>query len=173
MIIIKYSQVWLRQRGKEDSRKKNSIHFRKMRIRESYEENVLFSSEHFRKLCILQLATSSLYIWSHDKIKKENGPSALACLWPSAEVNWDGKEKVPNLLLHDYSAHSHPFLYHYKVLELTIKKDWIYKTPHNSNKSQRTIKFESRFSFALCAWCGFGSVFTYTISFNSHDNSTR
>lgn len=135
-----------------------------MWIREPHEENVLSSSEYFRKLNILQLATSSLSIRRHTKIRKENGPLALACLWPSAEVDWDGKEKVPDLLLHDYSAQSHSFLHHYKVLELTIKKGWIYGTPHNSNKSQRTIKFESRFSFTMYACSAVFEACSLTLS---------
>lgn len=54
-IIDDYSQALtsLRQRGKEDSRKK-SIHLRKMCIKEPREENVPFSSEYLRKLNILQ-----------------------------------------------------------------------------------------------------------------------
>lgn len=47
----------------------------------------------------------------------------------------------------------------------------------NSNKSQKTIKFESRFSFTfsvcVCVLCGFWSMFTYIISFDSHNNSMR
>lgn len=153
VIIIRRSQVWLRQRGKEDSRKKKSIPFWKMWIREPHEENVLFSSEYFKKWNHLPLAASSFSIWRRAKIKKAHGPLALACLWPSAGVNWDGKEKGPDPLLHDYSAHSYPFSHHYEISELTIKKDWIYETPHNSNKSQRTITFWIQIFFYRVCVC--------------------
>ena len=113
-----------------------------------------------------------LYIWRCEKIKTENRLLALACLWPSAEVNWDGKEKVAALLLHNYSTCSQPFLDHYKVLELTIKMDWIYEPPHNSHKSQRTIKaWIQIFLYLVWVQCGFSSVFTYIISFDSYNNS--
>lgn len=143
-----------------------------MWIKDPHEENVPFSSEYFRKLNILQLAIFSFTFEVHEKIKKENRLLVLACLWPSAEVNWDGKEKVATLPLHDYSTCSQPFLHHYKVLELTIKMDWIYETPHNSNKSQRTIKVWIQiFLYLVCVQCGFWSVFTYIISFDAHNNS--
>ena len=136
-----------------------------MWIKDPHEENVPFSSEYLRKLNILQLAIFSFTFEVREKIKKENRLLVLACLWPSAEVNWDGKEKVATLPLHDYSTCSQPFLHHYEVLELTIKMDWIYETPHNSNKSQRTIKaWIQIFLYLVCVCSVVSEVCSLTLS---------
>lgn len=69
-----------------------------------------------------------------------------------------------------------PFLHHYKVLGLTIKKDWIYETPHKFKQEPENYKIWIQIFFYLlcvCVSCGFWSMFTYIISFDSHNNSMR
>lgn len=152
MIIIRQSQVWLRQRGSERQQEKIRS-FSKCGLVRLMRKGFSFSPCVSENLNILQGSTSSFYIWRLDKTKKENGPDAVACGWPLAEVKWDGKEKVPDLLLHDYSEHSHPSQHHYKVLERSIKKDWIYETPHKFKQEPENYKIGFQIFFYLVCAC--------------------
>jgi hypothetical protein len=111
------------------------------------------------------LRLSSPHIWRLDRSQKEIKPLALACLWPSSEVNWDRKEKVTNLSLFDYSAHFPAFFFlsfffsffhHYEALVLTVKrvgfmKLVIIQTRASDHKSLR-LDFSLCVCVCVCVW---------------------
>lgn len=140
----------MRQRGKEDSKK---YYFRKNVNKGATWGKCPFS------LSILE--NVMFYNWlllpSTFEGRTNSERKMDLYLWPVYDLQQrliEMEKKKYQIFSRTITVHiSQSFLHHYKVLELTIKKDWIYETPHNSNKSQRTIKVWIQIFFYLVCVC--------------------